>query len=203
MSNDLARRDSIVESTVVAARAEGRDIDAEAVGREIARNFGVIDRARSIGEIRDPEPREQKAPPPRADVDHAQSFAARMGSTMWQAPVSAADDAPQVQLAGNDMLRALAMKARILLLMEPVPGYKLKITKDPKTGMVTDCEPIGNACRYPAFANRLRQEFACFASRQGTYRDMKYADRWRKHLRAVEDILDKSDAAVGVNWWVR
>ena len=202
MSKELARRDSIVESTVLAARAEGRTVDAEAVTNEVARNFGVIDRARAAGDLPDAKPRAKKPAQPAPPTDHAATFAGRMGSTTWQAPLIG-DDPTQKQLRGNDMLRLIAMRERINLLMAPVPGYKIKITRDPRTGVVTDCEPIWNACQYPAFANRLAMEFACYAGCRGTYAGMTYADRWRKHMRAVENILDKSDAAVGVNWWVR
>ena len=206
MSEDIARRDFFVDRTVRGAREDGVEVDAERVTRDAARDLAMLDRAKALGDIREPEKRSKlETPPPveRPRHDRVASFAQQMGATTWEAPISLSPEKQAPKLYGDDMVRATAMQARILLLMSPVPGYKLKITKDPKTGVITDCEPLGNACRYPAFANRLITEFSCFAGRRGTYAEMKYADRWRKHLRAVEDILDKSDAAVGVNWWVK
>lgn len=206
MSEDLARRDHFVDSTVRAAKAEGRDIDAEAVARDVARNLSVLDRARAMGELQDPKPRDKAAPRPTPEkpaVNHASMFAQRMGATMWEAPLTNEPERQLPKLRGVDAVRLLAMDKRIRLLMTPVPGYKLKVTRDPTTGMVTDCEPLGNQCQYPAFANRLFMEMACFARSQGTYAGMSYADRWRKYVRAVEDICNRSDAVVGVAWWVK
>ncbi len=202
MSEDIARRDHFVDSTVRAARAEGREIDAEAVGREVAHNLSVLDRATATGELKVPE-RSAPTPRERPAVNHASMFAARMSATMWEAPLTVEDERPTPKLTGVDAMRLLAMDKRIRHLMAPVPGYKLKVTRDPTTGEVTDCEPLGNQCQYPAFANRLFMEMACFSGARGTYAGMPYADRWRKYVRAVEDICNRSDAAVGVPWWVK
>ena len=193
MSEEIARRDFFVESTVRAAREGGYEVDAEAVARQAARDLSMVDRARALGDIDDGKtkrkPVEQAE---RPAVSHASAFAGRMGATTWEAPLVAENMKPLPKLYGTDALKLLAMDARIRLLMAPVPGYKLKVTRDPTTGEVTDCEPLGNQCQYPAFANRLFMEMACYSRALGTYAGMSIDDRQRKYVRAVEEVCNRS-----------
>lgn len=204
MSKEIARRDFFVGSTVRAAQAEGRTVDVETVGQEVARDLNKLDRARSLGDIK-VESRNKDAPKPKRDdhVNHAASFASRMGSTTWERPVGLEREKPGPKLYGTDALRTAAMAVRVEFLLRPVPGYRLKFKRDPKTGEVTDCEPLGNGCQYPEFANLLLNERWCFSKPDGSYIGLPYKDRWRKYIRAIEDICDRSDAAVGVNWWCK
>lgn len=202
MSDELARRDYFVERAVTSARADGDVVDAEAIARQAARDLGVLDRALAEGDLSTKKEAKPAAPQPRGDA--AQRLASSVGATTWERPLGNADDEKALpKLTGVDAVRLFAMEKRLRLLLQPVPGYVLKLERDPLTGAVTNCEPLGNQCAYPAFANLLLGHMFCFSRGQGSYRDMKYADRWRKYVRAVEDICNRSDAAVGVPWWVK
>ena len=203
MSDEIARRDYFVERTVTSARAEGATVDAEAVARQAARDLGVLDRAISAGDLSTGKRTvTEEVPKPRGNA--AQNLAANMGATTWDRPLGELDNERALpKLRGVDAVRLMAMEKRLRFLLQPVPGYALKVERDPTTGVVTNCEPLGNQCAHPAFANRLLGEMFCFSRGQGTYRGMKYADRWREYVRAVEDICNRSDAAVGVAWWVK
>ena len=202
MSDEIARRDYFVERSVSTARAEGYDINAEAVARQAARDLGVLDRALAVGDLSTEKRTAPPLPKPRGNA--AEGLASSIGATTWERPLGDLDNEKALpKLRGVDAVRLLAMEKRLRLLMEPVPGYVLKIERDPATGAITNCEPLGNQCAYPAFANLLLGHMFCFSRGQGSYREMKYADRWRKYVRAVEDICNRSDAAVGIPWWCK
>lgn len=196
MSESLDRRDFFVESTVRAAKLEGREVDAEQVGREAARDLALLDKAVASGEI-NLNPDKPKKPDPVPKSDAAAKAARERGQSFIARP-EGADDRRLPAISGVEALKLLAMDRRLRILCKPVPGYRFKCDKD---GLLD--EPIGNGCEYPLFANLVFMHTAGFSRGLMSYKGLNYEDRKRKYNRAIEDICDRSDAAVGYAWWVK
>lgn len=196
MSKDLARRDWFVDNAVKAAKSVGANVDAETVSRQAAKDLSLLDAAVAAGDVNaKTTPKEKKKPSPKGNA--AQKKARQVGQKMWEkAPTT--EDKPLEPLTGNDAIKQFAKEARIRILCKPIPGYRYQCDA---RGMID--EPLGNGCAYPRFANLLFMHSAGFARGIMSYKGLNYVDRMRKYNRAVEDILDQSDAAVGFNWYTK
>lgn len=196
MSNPLARRDWFVDNAVRAAKSVGANVDAEAISRQAAKDLQLLDAATATGDVNaKTTPKAEKKPAPKGDA--AKKKAREVGQKTWER-TQFAEDQPLESLKGSDAIKHMAKDARIRILCKPVPGYRFKCDA---RGMID--EPLGNACAYPRFANLLFMHSAGFARGIMSYKGLSYVDRMRKYNRAVEDILDQSDAAVGFAWWVK
>lgn len=197
MSNPLARRDWFVDNAVKAAKSIGADVDAEAISRQAAKDLSLLDAATAAGDVKTATtPKNKKKPAPKGDA--AKRKARQVGQKMWERVAPTGDDRPLEPLTGDEAVKQAAKDARILILCQPVPGYRYKCDA---RGIID--EPLGNGCAYPKHANLLFMHSAGFARGIMSYKGLSYVDRMRKYNRAVEDILDDSNSYVGFAWWVK
>lgn len=197
MSEALKRRDWFVGQAAKSAKDAGREVDAEVIARQAARDLDVLDRAVATGAIaskKEEKSAEEKSAL-RAEARQRSSIdnkAAELNAKLWEKAV-ANEPAPILKPpTGVEMERLIAMDKRIRILCKPIPGYRLKRG-----------EPLGNACEYPRFANLLFNHSTGFARGIFSYKGLNYEDRQRKYLVEVEKICNQSDAVIGFNWWAR
>ena len=197
MSEDLDRRDWLVGTAVKSGKAMGLDVSAEAVERSAARDLEIVDRMKKSGSlaqrtISKAEKQERRNEETVRGQEKVAQLAAEKDATLSVSELPAVDS-PIIlpRLSGVEAEKLIAMHQRIMKICAPVEGYVMKYA-----------EPLGNQCQHPDLARRVLMHTACFARGIGSYSGLRYEDRQRKYVRAVEDICDASNGKLGP-WWVK
>lgn len=179
-------------------KAQGVEFSYDQLLRRTAEELRLTDRAKAEGAIRrvtrtraerDEARRTRRAARPELQA-HAQ--ARKVGGQFWAREAAPQAAAPALAMpTGLDAERLIALMARVKLLCSRGPGEQRR------NGTIGDGPWL-----YPKFAPRLAVVMMFYARALGGYRELSYLDRQRRFLRAIEDICDESNAAVGVGWWV-
>ncbi len=183
---------------------EVRSADLE---REVASDLQLLDRARAEGALgggkkRKKEQRRNYTTDPavaRPEL-HAEALARKAGGEFFARPTSGGNHRAHASflkkalrgLNGVDAERLVAMEKRISLLSERGPG-RLKADQTMEQG----------PWLYPSFVMRIVTTTIAFSQKLGGYRGLTYVDRRRRFFRALEDLCNQSNAAVGFGWWVK
>lgn len=195
MSSDLARRDRLVANWAKSLKASGVSFSTETLERVTANDLRMVDRARAEGRLLDKK-RKRKAKPhtgvARPDL-HAEAQATKIGGQFFARPVATLIDAsPRVSLSGVNAERTLAMQRRIRHLSQRGEGrIKANETMDKGPWL------------YPQLAREIVMTTVAYEAGLGGYAGLNARDKYRRLRRALEDICNRSDSAVGVAWWVK
>ena len=193
------RRDLHFEARAQSLKTRGLEVRSDALLREVSEDLRLVDRARSEGLLGARPKRTKRKFVPRFTRQgvarpelHAESLAAKAGGQFFARAVKDAPSPfPEDHVRGVDAERRNAMLKRIRLLAERGPG-RIKANQTIEQG----------PWLYPDFARQVALTCFAFNARLGGYRGLRASDRRRRFFRALEDICNRSDSAVGVGWWV-
>jgi hypothetical protein len=200
MADPLTRRDLHFAARANAIKAAGGEVRTDAIQRSVAEDLRLVDRAKAEGKLGQRRKAKKKHAPKFTDRPgvarpelHAEALARQSGAQFFARAVKDERPAsPTAALTGVAAERMMAMQRRILLLSQRGAG-RLKNNQTIEQG----------PWLYPTFARLIVTTTVAFNAGLGGYKDLRPADRRRRYFRALEDICNKSDAAVGVGWWVR
>ncbi len=196
MSDDLARRDRLVAQWALSLKERGAPVPTETLQRITANDLRLVDRAKADGRLgtrKKPKKWRQRREGVARPNLHAEAQAAAMGGSFFTREVKTLVDAPRVEsVSGLDAERLVAMQRRIRLLTQRGPG-RIKSNQTIEQGPWV----------YPKFANEIGMTCLAYNMRIGGYRDLNMRDRNRRFYRCLQDICDRSDAVIGVAWWVK
>lgn len=195
MSDALERRDWFVDAQAKRFRAAGVTVPTDALQRQASEDLRLLDRARSEGALRArKEPRKMTV----AEVleqkreRKAEAQAATIGGEVRRRALPAKDKRRKLApLTGIEAQKTYAMAAR-LRLIGTRSGHRLRAGQDMEHGF-----------EFAALARAAAEETTNHDARRGPYLGASPTDRDRILFRRFEDICDKSDALVGVAWWVK
>ena len=196
MTDGIARRDRHVARWAETLRSQGVEFSQETLERSIANDLRLVDRAKADGRIGRKRKKAKKARTGVARPDlHAESQAAKIGAEFFSRSIPTLQTAPVAdasKLRGVEAERFFAMQRRIRILSQRGPG-RIRANQTIEQGPWV----------YPNFAREIALTTIAFEAGLGGYRELSAEDRRRRFLRALEDICNRSDAVVGVGWWVK
>jgi hypothetical protein len=196
-----ARVDFYVDSHMRHAKAIGAEADAEVVRRGTVRLLEAAD-----AELRNGLPTKSRRPhKDKAAVlaekraQQAEALASRAGVEFFYRDERPEPliERPKVQAAPTEGAKHVALITRIRLLMQRIPGYRLK-----------PGESVYAAHIYPRFAQLLDQHTKNAALTDprshglGVYAERPIHDRVRMYYRNLEAICSASDPVIGRGWWI-
>lgn len=194
MSDPLERRDWFVDAQAKRFRAAGVTVPTESLQRQAADDLRLLDRARSEGALKSrKDPRKATVAEPSAQRElKAEAQAAGIGATVRRRTLPKADKARRLApLRGVSAQKTYAMVAR-LRLIGTRNGHRLRTGQDMEHGFA-----------YAALARAAAEETTNHNAGRGEYVGKTAADRDRILFRRLGDICDRSDAVVGIAWWVK
>lgn len=196
MTDGIARRDRHVARWAESLRQRGVPFSSEALQRSIAEDLRVAERAKAEGLIgrKKKTKKAKRAGVARPDL-HAEALAQKIGGEFFTRSIPTVQTAPVAdvsKLRGVEAERHYAMQRRIKHLSQRGQG-RIKADQTLEQG----------PWLYPTFAREIALTTIAYGACLGGYKDLNAEDRRRRFLRALEDICNRSDAAVGVGWWVK
>jgi hypothetical protein len=191
----IQKRDWYVDRQVKTAREAGLTPDVEAIAKETAALLSEVDRL--VVPVK-------KAKPVTADrvaaleakktERQAPALAEQLGGKFVARDLPAQDAPRRIKpRTGVDQERYVALCQRIKLLCKRSTKRRLRYGQDAMDQ--ADFE-------YPAFAMEIVTETMNCNMRVGIYKFLSTDDCRRVRDAALERIADRSNAAVGVGWWV-
>jgi hypothetical protein len=200
------RRDWFVAQYARRLQAAGVAVPHDAIQRQAAEDLRLVDRARAAGAIADAKPAKRDEKQTGSSTErraHAHQLAERRGGHFYKRDQNegviltpdgkARSNKPQrsklPKLSGVEAMRLSKLLERVALLCS-------------KRGHVRGKCIDEQDFVYPAYAKQIAHEFSTFTLGSGRYRDLSSQDKHRAYYRALTDICDRSNGAVGVGWWV-
>lgn len=195
MTDSLERRDWFVGLAARKMQAAGVSVPTEALQRQAAEDLRLVDRAKAEGALR--ARKDAKKLTPAEVIAQKQSLKAeaqaeKIGAHVRRRQLPVKDKQRRLApLRGIEAQKTYAMAAR-LRLIGTRSGLRLRTGTDMEHGF-----------EYAALARAAAEETTNHDARRGPYMGVSATDRDRILYRRLEDICDRSNAVVGVNWWVR
>lgn len=192
----IQRRDWFVDRQVRTAREAGLSPDVETIARETGALLAEVDRL---------APPPKKAKPVTQDriaaleakkaEQQAPALADQLGGKFVARELPTKEAPRRIKpRTGVDQERYVALCQRIKLLCKRSTKRRLRYGQDAMDQ--ADFE-------YPTFAMEIVTETMNCNMRVGIYKFLSVDDCRRVRDAALERIADRSNGAVGVNWWVR
>lgn len=194
----VQKRDFYVQRQIAVLRASGETPDVEKIAKDTASILGEMDKL--VAGAASPSPRKRESNPAevtrKKEEGKAASIADRLGGRFRQKALPARDK-PRgdiVKAAGIDPVKHAAVDARIRLLCTRSAEKRLRPGVDAMDA--ADFE-------FRKYAMEIVEETFRHELKLGDYKHLSAVDRYRRYFAQLERIADRSNGAVGVNWWVK
>lgn len=205
----FTRRALHMDRRVQSLRDMGVEVRPALIEKEVADDLRLIDRVKAEGALGGRRKSKIKTPAKKQDTRgslvarpelHAEALARKTGGQFYASPVNTNETHRQHSdflkralkgVSGVDAERLVAMEKRIAMLSERGPG-RIKADQSYEQG----------PWLYPSFVRMIVLTTLAFSQKLGGYHGLRYPDRRRRFFRQLEDICNKSNAVLGVGWWV-
>ncbi len=177
-------RTTLCEDLAIQERNQGRIPDGRAIEQHVDAEIEIFQKAERKKEESHTHHYPAKKQPKLNKDDPAADLAKQLGYKLIRQPASK----PKQSLACTcGVCKVCAMMVRVRTLVATKPGTK---------GRAFDFI-------FPRFGTAIMNEFSDMPRGRGRYKGLSVANTHKAYFRALEDICDRSNSAIGLGgWWV-